>query len=198
MSKIIKNKVKKAEKVSVDEFLSWEFNDLKEAQGRDVTELVNSITRYGFAAPVFIWKNDQDDVYVLDGTGRSLAVKQMIADGFEFQSIPFVEIEADTKEQAMELVPTYASSYGETTRESMIRFSKGLNLQFDSIKIPGISQLILEGETFNYKDKNKEIVMDNNSGSNKSSNGSGGGHGGMNEDGFKTCPQCGYELSEEE
>jgi hypothetical protein len=197
MSKLIKNKVKKAEKVSVDEFLSWEFNDLKEAQGRDVTELVNSITRYGFAAPVFIWKNDQDDVYVLDGTGRSLAVTQMIADGFEFQSIPFVEIEADTKEQAMELVPTYASSYGETTRESIIRFSKGLNLQFDSIKIPGISQLVLEGEAFNYKDKNKEIVLDNNSGSAKGRNG-GGGHGGMNEDGFKTCPQCGYELSDDE
>jgi hypothetical protein len=198
MSKLIKNKVKKAEKVSVDEFLSWEFNDLKEAQGRDVTELVNSITRYGFAAPVFIWKNDQDDVYVLDGTGRSLAVTQMIADGFEFQSIPFVEIEAETKEQAMELVPTYASSYGETTRESMIKFSKGLNLQFDSIKIPGISQLVLEGEAFNYKDKNKEIVLDNNSGNGKGRNSSGGGHGGMNEDGFKTCPQCGYELSDDE
>ena len=196
MSKLIKNNVALDNQVSADEFLSWEFNNLKEAQGRDVSELINSIKTYGFAAPVFIWKDKKNDVYVMDGTGRSLAVTQMIADGYEFESIPYVEIQAETKQQAMELVPTYASSYGETTRDSMIKFSKGLNLKFDTIKIPGISQMILEGEEFNYKDKNQEIVLDNQS-SGKGRN-AGGGNGGMNDDGFKTCPQCGYELSDDE
>lgn len=196
MSKLIKNNVALDNQVSAKEFLSWEFNNLKEAQGRDVSELINSIKLYGFAAPVFIWKDKKKDVYVMDGTGRSLAVTQMIADGYEFEGIPYVEIVAETKQKAMELVPTYASSYGETTRESMIKFSQGLNLKFEAIKIPGISQLILEGEAFNYKDKNKEIIMDNNSGSGKGHNSS-GGNGGMNQDGFRTCPQCGYELSDE-
>lgn len=190
MSKLIKNNVALKTSVSAHEFLSWEFNNLKEAQGRDVTELINSIKSFGFAAPVFIWKDvDNDDVYVMDGTGRSLAVEQMIADGYEFESIPYVEILANSKEQAMELVPTYASSYGETTRDSMIKFSKGLDLKFDTIKIPGISKLIIE----NGESKVGESASDDKGGKkgHKSS-------GGMNEDGFKTCPQCGYELSDDE
>lgn len=196
MSKLIKNNVALDNNVSVDEFLSWEFNNLKEAQGRDVTELINSIKEFGFAAPVFIWKDrNKEDVYVMDGTGRSLAVTQMIADGYEFESIPYVEIVAETKEQAKHLVPTYASSYGETTKESAIIFSKGLNLKFDTIKIPGISKMTIEGGDVNVE--NKETVLDDRGGK-KGRNTSSGGHGGMNEDGFKTCPQCGYELSDED
>lgn len=40
MSKLIKNNVALDNQVSADEFLSWEFNNLKEAQGRDVSESV--------------------------------------------------------------------------------------------------------------------------------------------------------------
>ena len=191
MSKFIKNNVKNADSVSVDEFLSWEFNKLKDAKNRDVTELINSIKEFGFAIPIFIWQ-DKDDVYVLDGTGRSMAIKQMIADGYEFESIPFVEIIADTKKKAMELVPSIASSYGEVTRDSMISFSKGLDLKFENIKIEGISKLVLEDENFNYHNKNKEVVMGGHGRS------SGGNNGNVNEDGFKTCPNCGYELSDDE
>ena len=191
MSKIIKNKVKNADKISVKEFLSWEFNNIKESKNRDVSELINSIKEFGFAVPVFIWSG-KDEVYVLDGTGRSLAVKQMMADGYEFESIPVVEILAETKKQAMELVPSIASSFGEVTRDSMITFSKGLDLKFENIKIEGISKLVLEDENFNYHNKNKEVVMGGNGRS------SGGGRGNVNEDGFKTCPNCGYELSDDE
>ena len=191
MSKIIKNKVKNADKISVKEFLSWEFNNIKESKNRDVSELINSIKEFGFAVPVFIWSG-KDEVYVLVGTGRSLAVKQMMADGYEFESIPVVEILAETKKQAMELVPSIASSFGEVTRDSMITFSKGLDLKFENIKIEGISKLVLEDENFNYHNKNKEVVMGGNGRS------SGGGRGNVNEDGFKTCPNCGYELSDDE
>lgn len=191
MSKLIKNNVKNADFIPVDEFLSWEFNKLKDAKNRDVTELINSIKEFGFAIPVFIWQ-DKDDVYVLDGTGRSMAIKQMIADGYEFESIPFVEIIADTKKKAMELVPSIASSYGEVTRDSMISFSKGLDLKFENIKIEGVSKLVLEDENFNYHNKNKEVVMGGHGRS------SGGNNGNVNEDGFKTCPNCGYELSDDE
>lgn len=191
MSKIIKNKVKNADKISVKEFLSWEFNNIKESKNRDVSELINSIKEFGFAVPVFIWSG-KDEVYVLDGTGRSLAVKQMMADGYEFESIPVVEILAETKKKAMELVPSIASSFGEVTRDSMITFSKGLDLKFENIKIEGISKLVLEDENFNYHNKNKEVVMGGNGRS------FGGGRGNVNEDGFKTCPNCGYELSDDE
>ena len=121
-----------------------------------------------------------------------MAIKQMIADGYEFESIPFVEIIADTKKKAMELVPSIASSYGEVTRDSMISFSKGLDLKFENIKIEGISKLVLEDENFNYHNKNKEVVMGGHGRS------SGGNNGNVNEDGFKTCPNCGYELSDDE
>jgi len=190
MSKLIKNNVKNADKISVDEFLKWEFNKLKDAKNRDVTELINSIKDFGFAVPVFIWSDKKDDVYVLDGTGRSMAVKQMIADGYEFESIPVVEILAETKKKAMELVPSIASSYGEVTRDSMINFSKGLDLKFENIKIEGMSKLVLEENNTNYHNKDKE---NSGGGSGRSSGG-----GNVNKDGFKTCPNCGYELSDDE
>ena len=190
MSKLIKNVVVNADKIPVDEFLSWEFNNLKEAKGRDVTELINSIKDNNFAVPVFVWKDKNDEVYVLDGTGRSLAVKQMMADGYEFESIPAVEILAPTKAKAKALVPSIASSYGEVTRDSMIVFSENVPIKFENIRIEGISKMVLENENFNYHNKNKEVVLGNGR--------SGGGNGNRNEDGFKTCPNCGYELSDDE
>lgn len=196
MSKIIKNNVNVGESVDAETFLSWEFNKLKEENGRDVSGLIESIKDFGFATPVFIWKNKNDVTYVLDGTGRSLAVKQMLADGYEFESIPFVEIIADTKKRAMELVPSINSNFGEVTRDSFIKFSQGLNLNFNKIKIDGISSTILANEEFSYRDKNKEISI---GGHGRSSGGGSekGGDDDYNEDGFKTCPQCGYELSSE-
>lgn len=191
MSKIIKNNVDLDNQVSTEEFLSWEFNKLKDDVGRDVSGLIESIKDFGFAVPVFIWEGKNEKTYVLDGTGRSLAVKQLLADGYSFDGIPYVKIEADTKKRAMELVPSIASSFGEVTRDSFIQFADGLNLNFDKIKIEGISSTVLANEPFNYQNKNKEISMGGPS-HGKSGNGSGGNY---NDDGFKTCPQCGYELS---
>jgi len=74
----------------------------------------------------------------------------------------------------------------------MISFSKGLDLKFENIKIEGVSKLVLEDENFNYHNKNKEVVMGGHGRS------SGGNNGNVNEDGFKTCPNCGYELSDDE
>lgn len=195
MSKIIKNNVNVGENVDAETFLSWEFNKLKEENGRDVSGLIESIKDFGFAAPVFIWKNKNDVTYVLDGTGRSIAVKQMLADGYEFESIPFVEIVADTKKRAMELVPSINSNFGEVTRDSFIKFADGLNLNFNKIKIDGISSTILANEEFSYRNKNKEVSI---GGTGRSGGGSSNDEddeeSGYNKDGFKTCPNCGYEL----
>jgi len=74
MSKIIKNKVKNADKISVKEFLSWEFNNIKESKNRDVSELINSIKEFGFAVPVFIWSG-KDEVYVSENLAHKAYVE---------------------------------------------------------------------------------------------------------------------------
>lgn len=174
--KQIKNNVLGVESLGVDRFLESEFNNLKESEGRDVTELKNSILEFGFTIPVFVWFDSNDNIYVLDGTGRKQAVEEMLADGYTFDSIPFVEIKASTKEDAMKIVPVISSSYGETTRDSFIRFAKDLKLNFSTIKIDGISKKILEGDNFNFK--NKEVSF---TASTEEKQG-------------KHCPNCGHEL----
>lgn len=175
--KVINNNVRGVNSIGANIFKDWEFNNLKEEKGRDVTELKNSIIDFGFTIPIFVWiDEDSGSHYVLDGAGRKQAVVEMLADGYSFESIPYVEIDAPTKEEAMKLVPVISSSYGEVTRDSFIKFSEGLSLNFSTIKIDGISKKILEGDNFNFKNKEVSFTAS------------------TEDKPAKHCPNCGHEL----
>ena len=91
---LIQNKVKNLKTVDVNTFLSWDFNTLKSAEKRDTTKLENAIIKSGWSFPVIVWMNTNNP-YVIDGTGRRQAVKNLLEKGYTIKEIPCVEIEAE-------------------------------------------------------------------------------------------------------
>jgi ParB-like chromosome segregation protein Spo0J len=79
MKKII-NKVTNCETINWKELKTYEFNTLKDQTERDVTKLKNSIVNNGFTSPFYIWA---DHNYVIDGTGRQLALLELEKEGLE-------------------------------------------------------------------------------------------------------------------
>ncbi len=117
----ILNKVKTLKTASVETFLSWEFNTLKD-KDRDVTNLKNSIIKNGFSFPVFLWHGHN---YVIDGTGRRKAVEELLKEGYTIKEIPYVEVEAKTIEEARQRVIEASSSFGNITKKSLLDFVDG-------------------------------------------------------------------------
>lgn len=142
----IKNKVKHLKNAKVEDFLSWEFNTLKD-QNRDVNKLINAIRKSGWSFPIIKWEN-----YVIDGTGRKLAVEQMIKDGDKIDSIPYVEIEADNLEDAKKKALEVSSQFGEITKESFLEFTKDIEIDFDTFEISGISNESFVGDDIDFDD----------------------------------------------
>ena len=72
----IENKVKSLKTATVQVFLSWEFNTLKD-KNRDVTNLKNALKK-GWSFPVILWEGHK---YVIDGAGRRKAVEELLKEG---------------------------------------------------------------------------------------------------------------------
>jgi DNA modification methylase len=125
MSKVILNKTKSCQSIPWQELKGYEFNGLKEADGRDVTKLKASIVNDGFIFPMFIWAGHK---FVIDGAGRDKALMELEAEGYEIEGIPVVEIEAENKRMAKLLTLQASSRYGGVTKESYEDFTLDMEL----------------------------------------------------------------------
>ena len=133
----IENKVKGLRTIPVQEFLALEFNQLKDSK-RNVTKLVNAIKKNGWSFPVFVWNN-----FVIDGTGRKLALEALVKEGFEIEEIPVVDIEAKNLKEAKQKALEVSSQYGDITKDSFLFFAEDLELDFETFNIGGIDKDIL-------------------------------------------------------
>lgn len=110
--------------------------DLKPLQGnlKNLTEenyqkLKNSILKFGFFVPIFMW-ND----YILDGHGRQ---RVMIKEGWGDTKVPIVNIEAENELEAREKLLHITSQYQTITIEGLEEFYpdwQDLDTHFDIIK----------------------------------------------------------------
>lgn len=132
MAKTIINKVKNTPTIGWKEIKDFEFNQLKDNLNRDVSKLKNSIVNNGFSYPFYIWSGHR---FVIDGTGRYLALSQLEKDGYSISELPVVEIEAGTLKEAKRLVLAVSSSYGKISQSSLADFT---NEDFEIEELKGL------------------------------------------------------------
>ena len=113
----IENKVKTLKTADVQTFLAWEFNTLKD-KNRDVTNLKNALKK-GWSFPIILW---QGHGYVIDGAGRRKAVEELVKEGYTFDGIPYVEIEAKDLAEAKQKALEVSSQFGDITKASFLDF----------------------------------------------------------------------------
>ena len=110
-------------RINWDEIKDFQFNDLKDSK-RDISKLKNSIVNEGFCFPFFVWKR-----YVLDGTGRYLAIKELESEGYIIPELPYVELKANNLQHAKKLALMASSRHGEISQKSFESFALDLNLE---------------------------------------------------------------------
>lgn len=148
----IKNKVKAYKVINVETFLSLVPNSLKE-ENRDIKKLKNGIRKNGFSYPVILWED-----FIIDGAGRQIAVKEMVADGCVFSGIPAVYVEAKDIKEAKQKALEISSQFGKITKESFISFADDLEVDFETINIKGINDNIFIAE--DKEDEDLDLVSD--------------------------------------
>jgi len=154
------NNVKDYKMISWEAIKTYEFNNLKEIDNKDLIKLKNSIVNNGFSFPFYVWAGHR---YVIDGNGRQQALNELEQEGYSIPELPIVEIIADNKNHAKKLVLHASSSYGKATHDSWENFSSDMEIDddfFDSFNIDIPDWNINSGDD-NDSDSEKEIKENN-------------------------------------
>src|SRR3972149_3235450 len=121
--------------------------DLKEMTEANAEKLKASILKYGWVAPVFVWGGD----YTLDGHGRLLVLGQLLEEGYAIEDLPVVDIEAQTKKEAAEILLAINSKYQTITDDGLYQFMHEMDLNLEDLSIfelPDIDFKDFEAEFF--------------------------------------------------
>jgi hypothetical protein len=107
--------------------------ELKSLSPANEAKLRKRIEKYGFDAPIFIWRNK-----ILDGTQRKIVVEKMLADGWTLPGgkVPVCEIKAKNLDEAKQRLLGYVSQYGKLDED-------GLDAFLETIEVPDLETLDL-------------------------------------------------------
>lgn len=124
--------------------------ELKKVSKENLQKLKNNIVKYGFSAPIFVWKNKGIN-YILDGHGRIKAVLDLEKEGYTIPSLPVAWIKARSKTEAKKKLLQIASQYGEMTVKGLELFLDETDIELGEIgmdlELPGIEIRYSEEET---------------------------------------------------
>ena len=124
---------------------------LKELSTKNYERLKNSILKYGFSFPAFIWQN-KNKKYIIDAHQRVRTIKKMIDEGYRIEQsngdikdeIPCDYIFAADKKEAKEKLLQLNSQYGKITYEGLYEFENELDAElnieaiYQELDLPGI------------------------------------------------------------
>lgn len=153
---------------------NFESNSLKQKENRDIGDLKTSILTIGFNFPFFIWVEGK---YIVDGTGRLMALELLEYEGYEIPDLPYIPISAKNKKEAKRLTLLASSEYGKKTNESVGEFTYDLTeIDLGFVSLEGYNMEEIEWTP----PKAKEIDIDKMKGETKMQH---------------TCPKCKFKFS---
>jgi hypothetical protein len=101
-------------------------NELEDLQGnlKDLTEsnygkLKRSLENEGFIFPLFVWVSPDGEKYSFDGHQRLRLIQREIPGGI---LLPYVQVEADSREEAKRKLLLFNSQYGNVTKDGWDEF----------------------------------------------------------------------------
>ena len=133
--KVIQIKCKGADTLPIDRILEFQ-NDLKTLSKDNEKKLRNSILKFGFIAPFFVW-DDKGEWRLLDGHQRLKTLLKMREEGYDIPLLPVDYIEADNEEDAKRKLLHITSQYGEFSTDGFENFTFGLD-GFEDIRLTDV------------------------------------------------------------
>ena len=130
--KVIEVKCKGADTLPIDRILEFQ-GELKTLSKDNEKKLRNSILKFGFIAPFFVW-DDKGEWRLLDGHQRLKTLLKMREEGYDIPLLPVDYIEADSEEDAKRKLLHISSQYGEFSPEGFENFTLELD-GFEDIRL---------------------------------------------------------------
>ena len=153
--KVIEIKCKGADTLPIDRILEFQ-GELKTLSKGNEKKLRNSILKFGFIAPFFVW-DDKGEWRLLDGHQRLKTLLKMREEGYDIPLLPVDYIEADSEEDAKRKLLHITSQYGEFSPEGFENFTLELD-GFENIRLTdGEFDISFLRDDDEVKDDNYEI-----------------------------------------
>jgi len=153
--KVIEVKCKGADTLPIDRILEFQ-GELKTLSKDNEKKLRNSILKFGFIAPFFVW-DDKGEWRLLDGHQRLKTLLKMREEGYDIPLLPVDYIEADSEEDAKRKLLHITSQYGEFSPEGFENFTLELD-GFENIRLTdGEFDISFLRDDDEVKDDNYEI-----------------------------------------
>lgn len=110
--------------------------DLKFLSDSNYEKLKAEILKYGFTCPLFIWKEGKQ-LHILDGHQRVFTLTKMEKEGFTIPKIPYVAIEAETREDAKNVLIGMVNVYGTMNTDGLIKYANeaGISLAEMALRV---------------------------------------------------------------
>ena len=157
LDKAIKNNVEGFITIPWAEIRAYEMNDLKQAEDRDVNKLKNAIVNRGFSFPFYLWAGHK---YIIDGAGRTKALQELEAEGYDIPDLPVVTIQADSYAEAKTLVLHASSEHGLITVDTLNAFTADIDITkiLNEVNLPSFDLAAFLPNADEVKDDSEEVV----------------------------------------
>jgi len=113
--------------------------ELKSLDESRYAQLAQSMRRFGFLVPVFVWRAANGERLILDGHQR---LRVLLREGWQVEGgVPVVTVEAETEREAAEKLVVIASQYGAVERQGLYEFGEHYQMdlaEFDLAALPGV------------------------------------------------------------
>jgi len=155
--KTIKVSCRGADLVNLNELKDFQ-KGLKKLSNENFFKLKNNILKYGFSAPIFIWKKGEEK-FILDGKQRLLVLKELERSGYEIPPLPVDYVDAKDEREAKRKLLAITSQYGKIERSGLDIFLSEAQMELKDV----IGEIDLEGIKLEKIDdwQEKEEVLEN-------------------------------------
>lgn len=126
-------------------------DDLKDLSPEAKERLKASVISKDFVQPFYVWADENEDIYCLDGRHRTLILEELIAEGYDIpEYLPANYISCKDKKEAAELVLVYSSMYAKMNADGLANFLDIYDLDFaelsGTIDIPEFDRFDFEAK----------------------------------------------------
>jgi len=106
--------------------------NLKTLMKEDYERLKAMILKYGFTAPIHVWKS-KDGLYTIDGHQRCRALECMEKEGYQIPPVPVVMVKAKSHEDAKRILLAHTSQYGKMESQGLYEFISEAKISYDEL-----------------------------------------------------------------
>lgn len=117
---------------------------LKSISESNFKKLKQSLIKHGLPLAFHVWIDSKQKIWIIDGHHRFLALKSLIDDGYQIDSIPCNLVTAKTKKEAAQIVLISNSKYAKMSDESLSDFMIDFELKMDDLEFLDLNDLTID------------------------------------------------------